>query len=379
MEQRRRTPIALLTAAVLITALAALAILSAPGDDTSHAGPYRDPLPKQLAGVQLHPLWSGVTPREAERELDLAKRYGADLVRIDIGWSSLEILGKGRISRQYSRRLDAFLANARERNIKVVATFLETPCWASSAPSRLRRGCRGAWWRRGVASYPPRRARDYADAASYVARRWGRRLTALEIWNEPNVPAFLRSKDPVLSYARLVRAAYRPVKRAAPRLTVLVGATLRADGRFLDALYERGRIAGRYDAISYHPYSSAPAADDHPDGAEYSLVAGTRWLRRIMEANGDPDGVLWATEAGASTCPRSLNTECVSRSTQAERIDQYMRAARRFPYLHAMVIYNLRDKGDSRDDIENGYGLVNRRLRAKPGLHAFRRAAGANP
>src|SRR4051812_40906269 len=71
---------------------------------TAAAGP--------LVGVQLHPLWAGVSPRDAARELDVARRGGARIVRIDVGWSSLESAGKGRISRGYSRRLDAFLRNA---------------------------------------------------------------------------------------------------------------------------------------------------------------------------------------------------------------------------------------------------------------------------
>ena len=374
MEQRRRTSFAAAVALVLALALTAC------GEKREPLGPPPAAAPAgQLTGVQLHPLWTGVSTREAARELDLARRNGADLVRIDVGWSSLELTGKGRVARGYARRLDRFLAHARARRVKVILTFLETPCWASSAPRSLRQGCRGPWWERGVASYPPRRARDYADAASYVARRWGDRLHALEIWNEQNVQHFLRSEDPVLAYARLVRAAYRPVKRAAPNLTVLAGATLRSDGKFLTGLYERGRIAGRYDAISYHPYSAAPAEADNDLGREYSLIGGTRWMRDIMVAHGDADLELWATEAGASTCPKTLHVDCVSRATQAHRIKQYIETARRFPYVRAMVIYNLRDKGDSRVDVENGFGIVTRNLRAKPALHAFRRAAGANP
>jgi hypothetical protein len=379
MDHRRRPPSAprIAARAAVLALLVVAAVLAGCGEKETTLGPAGDP--PQLTGVQLHPLWAGVSTRDAARELDLARRHGADTVRIDIGWSSLELDGKGRVSRPYARRLDAFLEHARRRRVRVIGTLLGTPCWASSAPASLRRGCRGAWWTRDVADYPPRRARDFADAAGYVARRWGRRLHALEIWNEPNLPAFLRSDDPARAYARLVRAAYRPVKRAAPRLTVLAGATLRSDGEFLTDLYERGRIRGHYDAISYHPYSSDPAAPAHADGREFSFVAGTRWLREIMVAHGDRDGELWATEAGASTCPRALNPSCVSRAAQADRVEQYVRAARRFPYLRAIVIYNLRDKGDSRADIENGYGLVNRDLRAKPALHAFRAAAGASP
>src|ERR1700754_2521131 len=66
-------------------------------------------------GLQLHPLWAGVTPRQAARQLVTARAAGADVVRADVGWSTLEFAGKGRWSRPYTRRLDIFLRNARRR------------------------------------------------------------------------------------------------------------------------------------------------------------------------------------------------------------------------------------------------------------------------
>ena len=353
--------------------LSLAALLSVP----AIAGPAAAQEPQPRDGVQLHPFWDGVTRREAARELDVARSAGADTVRVDIAWSSLELAGDGRWSRDYARRVDAFMRSARSRGIGVIATLLETPCWASKAPASLRQGCRGSWWDRGVTRYPPRRAADYADAATYVAQRWGAQLVALEVWNEPNATVFLRSPDPVRDYARLVRVSYRPVKRAAPRLTVLAGNLAQADGDFLAALYERGRIGGRYDAISYHPYTEGldPAAADHPRGPAWSFVGGTAWLHDVMLAHGDPRGELWATEAGASTCSTAFDAGCVSESVQASNVGAYLRVARRFPYLRAIVIYNLRDKGADPRNREHRFGIVRRDLRPKPALGAFREAA----
>jgi hypothetical protein len=323
-------------------------------------------------------LWSGVTPGEAARELSVVDRAGADTVRVDVGWSTLELTGKGRFDLRYARRLDAFVREARGRGINVILTLVGTPCWASSAPASLRQGCRGAWWLRGVDRYPPRRAGDYADAASYVARRWGRDVLAFEVWNEPNTTASFRASDPVRSYASLLRATYRPVKRAAPRLTVLGGALLRSDGDFLTALYERGRIAGYYDAISYHPYAGGdPGRLADEGGAELSYPDGTAWLHDIAIAHGDATGDLWATEAGASSCVNPGVSGCVSELAQASAVAGYLRVGRAFPYLHAVVIYNLRDKGTDARNPENRYGIVRSDLRPKPAFRAFRREAKA--
>src|SRR5687767_5174465 len=122
----------------LATAAAALILLvlvAACGDDSEAQEPA------QLVGVQLHPLWTGASPRQNVRELEIAKRAGVQVVRIDMGWATLEHAGKGRFSRAYGRRVDAFLAEARKRRIRVVATLMDTPCWASSAPAALRQGC----------------------------------------------------------------------------------------------------------------------------------------------------------------------------------------------------------------------------------------------
>lgn len=332
---------------------------------------------QQLDGVQLHPLWNGVTQREAARELDIARRAGADVVRVDVAWSSLELEGKGRWSRAYARRLDAFVRGARSRGLRVVAVLNETPCWASKAPRALRQGCFGDWWNRGVTRYPPRRSSDYADAAVYVARRWGASLEAIEIWNEPNAAVFLRSPDPVRDYARLVRSSYRRVKRVAPRLTVLAGALALSDGPFLTGLYERGRIAGHYDAISYHPYTEGadPAIAEHPRGVQWSFIDGTALMHDIMVGHGDARGQLWATEAGVSTCNPVFDSACVSEAMQAVQVASYLRVGRGFPYLRAMLIYNLRDKGTSVRSREDRFGLVRRNLSPKPALGAFREEA----
>jgi hypothetical protein len=66
----------------------------------------------------------------------------------------------------------------------------------------------------------------------------------------------------------------------------------------------------------------------------------------------------------------------VSEAEQASRVGDYVRVARQFPYVKAMIIYNLRDRGAPPSSNPNhAYGLVRRNLRAKPALSAFRAAA----
>jgi hypothetical protein len=65
-------------------------------------------------------------------------------------------------------------------------TLFTTPCWASSAPDTIEQGCAGAWWEREVGSYPPTNPADFAEAAAWVAARWGDSMAAIEIWKTAN-------------------------------------------------------------------------------------------------------------------------------------------------------------------------------------------------
>ncbi len=53
------------------------------------------PLPEQLFGVQLHPFFDEQTDATRTRELDLARAAGANSIRIDVVWSSLQLEGPG--------------------------------------------------------------------------------------------------------------------------------------------------------------------------------------------------------------------------------------------------------------------------------------------
>jgi polysaccharide biosynthesis protein PslG len=327
----------------------------------------------ELRGAQVHPFWEDTRPADYVRELELLRRAGGNTVRIDLSWSSLETAGKGRESRWYVNRADHFLQEAQRQGLKVVATLWSTPCWASSAPPALKQRCRGQWWDRGVDRFGPRRPSDYADAAAWVARRWGSRLAAIEVWNEPDLD-FLQAADSALAYTELLRAAYPRIKQAAPRITVLGGVLAGSDGHFLERLYAAG-AGGNFDALAIHPYNEWRDPDDPwlPEHRRWSYREGVPWIRSIMEAHGDGGKELWLTEIGFSTCGTG-DRWCVGEAAQAEYILDSFRIAREWPYVRAAVVYNLRNKGTDPTDRESQFGLLRRDFTRKPSYSAFRLA-----
>jgi hypothetical protein len=319
-----------------------------------------------LRGVHLHSLWWDSSNRDMERELELARDAGANVVRVDVSWSSLETAGSGRLSAWYVKKLDRFMSLASRYRLKVLATLLSSPCWASSAPESLRQGCTDDWWQRErIQMYPPSDPRDYADTARWITARYGTKLAALEIWNEPNLEQdrFFIAPDEPRAYAELVKASYAAAKQGNPDVPVLAGALAYGGDAWVRGLYANG-IKGHYDGLSVHPYNVG-----RPKPGAWS---GIEWARRLQREAGD-SAPLWVTEFGWSTC-RIGSGWCVTRGHQARLIAAAFAALRAEPKVRAGIVYNLRDKGSSAESMEDNFGLVGRDFTRKAGYFALRRA-----
>jgi polysaccharide biosynthesis protein PslG len=354
-------------AATLFIALLSLFAIVAPA--VAHAD-------TQLRGAAVHSLWSSAPLADSERELDMLAAAGANAIRLDISWSSLETDAKGGYSPWYVQKTDAILAKARSLNLKVVALLWSTPCWASSAPENLRQGCAGSWWDRDVDRYAPSNMNDFGDAVQYVTQRWGSQFAALEIWNEPNLPDqySLHAADPAVTDAQLLKAAYPRAKAVAPNLPVLAGVLSGSDGDFLNRLYNAG-IGGNFDGISIHPYTEwhAPTDPWSDQWKQWSLLKGVPWIRQIMVNHGDADKGIWLTEFGYSTCGNG-DRWCVSPAQQAQYIKDTFAIASGWDYVKAALVYNLRNKGTDPAGREDQFGMLNRDFSAKPAWAAFQQA-----
>jgi hypothetical protein len=319
----------------------------------------------QYRGVQLHSLWWDSSNADLDRELDMSRDLGANVVRVDVGWSSLESGAKGQYSDWYLTKLDRFVNGAYARGMKVIATVMTTPCWASSAPESLKQGCAGEWWNRNVQMYPPTRASDYADAARFITSRYGTKLAAFEVWNEPNLDEdrFFIAPDEPQAYADLLKAAYPAIKQGNAQVEVLAGSLAYMNGGFVERLYALG-IGGYYDGLAVHPYN-----DGAPTAANW---AGVQWIRGLQRAAGD-DKPLWLTEFGWSTC-RLGSGWCKTSDQQAAYTRAGFAALASDPNVRGVVAYNLRDKGTNPDSMEDNFGLVRRDFTPKPAYRAVREA-----
>jgi hypothetical protein len=299
------------------------AAIGAPAARSSSAG--------LLGGLNVR-MSFGAGTGQIKRELAWAHALHAKLLRVEVPWSSMEPLGPGQIDPQALAFTDRLVADAEADGVKLIMIVDSTPCWASSAPASLLAKCSPPGIGRAN-DYPPAHDANYAAFVAYLARRYGRDLAAIEIWNEPdqsNEDYFAGPEKPA-RYAALLRAAYPAIKQADGSVLVLAGSIVGPNGQFLKALYADG-IKGYYDALAVHFYTLT--------------LAALRETHEIQLTNGD-DTPLWLDEFGWSSCypRRRIEQEqaCVTEATQARNLANTIHALARLPYVAAAVMYKLQD------------------------------------
>lgn len=316
-------------------------------------------------GDNIHSLWATETDQQMEQDLQDSKNAGANVVRLDIAWATLDSTGPGQLTPWYSDRLNAFMAEANQLGIKVVGLLFTTPCWASSAPASLTQGCQGDWWDRGVGWYPPTNDQDFADFVRYITSTYGSELAAVEIWNEPDNPSgsYFTSSNPVADYAALLKAAYPAAKEGDPNVPVLAGSLAGTDVTFLQQLYAAG-IQGYYDGIAVHAYCGTDAPGATPAGGDirFEFQAGLEAIHALQLQHGDTTPI-WVTEFGWD----SVDTPAQTGATYLEQAYQIMAG---MPYVRAGIVYELHDDiGASGPGAS--YGLLNQDYSPKPAYAAF--------
>ena len=310
-----------------------------------------------LGGLNILGLYPGAPLSLADREIAVARAVHARVVRAEVPWSALEPASAGQTEPRALAFLDRLMSDAAAGGIRVIVTADSTPCWASSAPATLMRGCRPGRATKANA-WPPSEPAAYARFVAFLAARYGTRLAAIEIWNEPdqsNEDYFAGPEKPQ-RYAAVLRAAYGAIKQANAAVPVLAGSLVGANGVFLKALYAAG-IRGYYDGLAVHFY-------DLP-------LASVRAIHEVQLANGD-EKPLWLDEFGWTSCwpQRRIEQEqgCVTAGVQAANVTSVFRSLARTPYVAACVLYGLEDsRGES-------FGVLNSAGARKPAFAALSRA-----
>jgi polysaccharide biosynthesis protein PslG len=286
--------------------------------------------PPPLAGVNIVALTETASAAKIDQTLARAHAVNAHAVRIEIRWSLLEPRLQGQLNPRALAFVDYLIAKAAAQDIRTVALVESTPCWASSAPVSLLRRCRLGKIGKANA-WPPRDSNAYGSFVAFIAARYGPKLAAIEVWNEPDQANedYFAGPNKAQRYAAVLRAAYPAIKRVDPRMPVLAGSLVGSNGAFLRALYAAG-IKGYYDGLSVHFYNL--------------VLASLRYLHEVQLANHDPKP-LWLNEFGWSSCWPGQRVQqeqgCVTRQAQAANLANVFRSLARTPWVAAEMVYEL--------------------------------------
>jgi hypothetical protein len=315
----------------LAAGLALACLLAASGYARGTAPAHASASGPPLGGVNIASLTDVADGPHAQSQIAAAQRLHAKLVRVEVPWSTFEP-SDARVDQPALTGLDRLVAAASAVGIRVIVLVDSTPCWASSAPSPLLSRCNAR--RAGQANaWPPRRASDYASFVAFLAQRYGTRLAAIEVWNEPDQinQRYFAGPHKAARYAVILKAAYRAIKQANPQVPVLGGSLVGSNGIFLRALYAAG-IKGYYDGLAVHYYTLA--------------LAAVREIHQVQVESGDA-APLWLDEFGWSSCYPQHRVEqeqaCVTPGVQALNMANVLSSLARTPYIAAEVVYNLQD------------------------------------
>jgi hypothetical protein len=330
--------------------------------------------------------------------LDEIRRFGVTQVRQLVYWNDFAPRPNRRKKPRFDasdpedypagtwRRLDNLFAASEAREIEVLLTLTgPVPRWATGP-------------KRGHLKRPsPKLFKQFATA---VGRRYGDRVSAWSIWNEPNQPQFLRPqyrKDRPYSpklYRSLYRAGYKGIRRSRANRDddILIGETSPRGNEnvvhplaFLRGMlclnrdYRKRSGCGRLDADGYahHAYTTRtgprfvpPDDDDVTIGVISRLV---RALDLAGRARALPRGLrIYLTEFGIQSSPDKVSGVSFERQPAYYAISEHIAYSNPRVALFSQYLMSddvPRDSGYRFGGFESG--LRRHDGRRKPSYRAF--------
>jgi outer membrane protein assembly factor BamB len=299
--------------------------------------PGQQPFPPQLDRL-AYGMNVFLFGTDADRVLTLTNIAGAGWIRQQIHWRDLE----GQRGEYIWRPLDEMVSAARARDFNIMLSVVRSPAWATES---------------GHSGMPDDTA-AFAAFMHEVATRYRGRVSAYEIWNEPNlahesggVPG-----DPA-DYLATLQAAYPLIKQADPCALVLaapMAATNDPDPTvgtedipFYETLYtlQDGAFLHVADVIAVHPGAGPypPTARwpaERPEQSHYYF----RHIERVHELmlRHNDQRQVWITEVGWTVTEAEGAPTPVSEQQQADYlVDMLWYVRQRYNWVDGVFLWNL--------------------------------------
>jgi hypothetical protein len=280
----------------------------------------------------------------SDEEYALLHQLGIKWTRVDFKWNNMEkVQGEWDFS-----VYDHFLAKAEEEGIRVLAILDYDTDWLNPDKGKY---------------VSPEQMPLFLDFVTKVAERYGSRVGAFEIWNEPNTNRFWTGTNK--EFFQLTSQTLDLLKTISPDTPVAVGSLFYNPivnaKSFLRELIRAG-VLEKADALSLHPYVLSPVS------LEKTILDARNLL--LQEGFSTP---IWITEAGFPTggsYPNKIKLEKQS-YVIAEAITRLAAAG-----VELITWYNLFDSKNPENmkfgmSSEAYFGIVRPDYEWKPGATAF--------
>ena len=291
----------------------------------------------------------GLSQDDVNRTLTLMANNRVNTIRLMIPWAGVEpVLGQLDWS-----LVDKTVNAAAAMNMSIIAFINATPPWAMSQGGL-------------PLSSRPANPDAYGNFTAKVATRYKGKISAYEVWNEPNAVFFYSPAPDPAGYTDLLKAAYPRIKAVDPDATVIggvVGAVVDFGSwsinpvRFIAGMYAAG-AKGNFDALSFHPYNYNLKFSDGMLIAN-SPVLQLVQMRQVMIDNGDEEKRIWATEYGEPT-------SVVNETTQAAYLKDIYTKWQEMPYTGPLMVYTTRDRKTGSNQADATVGLYRSDWTPKP-------------
>lgn len=327
-----------------------------------------------------------------DEQLGVSKSIGVKAIRILLYWNSAAPAASSSRKPDFDasnpddgyrwEEFDKAMSAFKKNGFSVMVTITGPgPRWATAAK------------RDGVTNLDPKEFKLFVTA---VAKRYGTSIDVFSIWNEPNIPTFLRPQyaggrtvAPTL-YRSLVQAAIEGVQAAGyGGKPIVIGETAPAGrnsnrirpveflrGVFcLSKRYQRRNGCEKLNVAGYstHPYSSRLGPFFQPADPEDVTIGVMGRLTKALDKAARTGAVdknlpVYITEFGQETCPDQYRG--VPLAQQAEYLGVSERMAYTNPRVKWYAQYLLNDGSENNADFQTGLRFSNGK--PKPSLNGFR-------
>ena len=352
--------VAILSGVICVLGIAVVAPNHAPRRVTVAQSAAINPLPTTIGFADADVY--GMSQADVDRTLRAMGNTNVKTVRLMIPWAGVEPIRDQLNWAMVDKTVNAAAA----RGMSVLGFINSTPAWAV-APGAL------------PISGRPASPAAYGEFAAKVATRYKGKISAYEIWNEPNSAQYYTPVPDPAGYTELLKAAYPRIKAVDPNVTVIGGVVgsvidwgtfLINPVRFVAGMYAAG-AKDFMDALSFHPYHYHLKFSDGVPVAN-APAQQLMDIRQHMVANGDSAKKIWGTEYGQPT-------SVVDEAGQTAFLKEMWTKWQEVPYTGPLYLYTTRDRKTGSTSDQDTFGLLRTDWTPKPAQQALQFAIPAGP